>query len=95
MTASRTETRRKAWETRRERYGESGHGSAYARWSHSPVGQRAIALVIRLHNEGTLSEGQCCQALSLERVEFRKLVDDGAHDASALRQSNVSPGRDT
>lgn len=70
--------RKKAWETRRAVYGPSGHAGAYAfphRREGSSVGSRALRLVILMHREAVLSEGQCCQYLGLDRVEFRKLCD--------------------
>lgn len=67
--------RSKAWATRRAKYGARGHAGAYTRPS-DPVGRRALALVMRLHHEGALSEGQCCHALGLDRIEFRKLCDE-------------------
>lgn len=73
--ADLTAVRARAWKTRRERYGERGHGGSYTRWSRDPVGCRALALVVRLHHEEALSEGQCCAALGMERVAFRKLCD--------------------
>jgi hypothetical protein len=39
------------------------------------LGDRALALVLRLHREGILSEGQCCRELDLDRVTFRILAD--------------------
>lgn len=69
-----------AWETRRAKYGPRGHNGSYSRPYH-PLGLRAIRLVLRLHEEGTLSEGQCCKALDLDRVEFRALVDAGGRHA--------------
>ena len=35
----------------------------------------ALALIARLHNDGMLSEGQCCSALEMDRIEFRAMVD--------------------
>lgn len=64
----------KAWETRRAKYGPRGHDGAYTRPSH-PLGLKALRLVLKLHAEGTLSEGQCCKALDLDRVELRALAD--------------------
>jgi len=64
----------RAWETRRAKYGDRGHNGAYIRPA-SALGRRALALVMRLHDEGTLSEGQCCKALDLDRVEFRIMRD--------------------
>jgi len=37
--------------------------------------QLAHTLIARLHHEGFLSEGQCCSALDMDRVEFRTMVD--------------------
>lgn len=42
---------------------------------HTYFGMRALSLLVRLYCEGTLSEGQCCKALAIDRVEFRTLVD--------------------
>jgi hypothetical protein len=36
----------------------------------------ARSLIFALHEDGTLSEGQCCKALGMERVDFRTLVDE-------------------
>lgn len=69
-----SEVRRRAWETRRAKYGQRGHAGAYA-GPRSALGLRALQLVAWLHEEGTLSEGQCCKALDMERVEFRIMCD--------------------
>lgn len=66
--------REKAWETRRQKYGSRGHAGSYSR-PPSGLERSALAMIVRLHEEGTLSEGQCCRGLNLERVEFRKLCD--------------------
>lgn len=70
-----SEAREKAWETRRAKYGPRGHSGSYSRWQIEPLGRFALNLVIHLHREATLSEGQCCKALNIERVAFRRLVD--------------------
>lgn len=72
-----SDPRARAWSTRRERYGQQGHSHvAYSsRGPGKTIGMLALKLVIRLHREGTLSEGQCCKALDLDRVHFRTLVD--------------------
>lgn len=67
--------RDRAWATRREKYGEHGHAGSYRR-PVDPVGRKALALVVSLHLQETLSEGQCCAALNLDRVSFRQIVDD-------------------
>ena len=46
--------RRRAWATRREKYGARGHGGAYTR-GPSAAGVGALRMVIRLHAEGVLS----------------------------------------
>ena len=71
---SETEARAKAWATRRERYGSRGHSGAYRR-PPSSLGPRALDVVLRLHDEGTLSEGQCCAYLDLDRLELRRMHD--------------------
>lgn len=43
----------------------------------------ALRLVWKLHAEGTLSEGQCCKALGIERVEFRIICDEFANESVA------------
>lgn len=70
------DVRRRAWATRRAKYGQQGHGSSYTRWQVEPTGRRALALVIRLHHEEVLSEGQCCTALGLDRITFRTVCDE-------------------
>src|SRR5687767_54596 len=93
----RESPRAKAWTTRREKYGERGHSGSYRRPTDS-LGRRALALVIRLHHEATLSEGQCCKALRLDRVDFRRLCDaasqkltlDGASHTITTEPTDVS-----
>lgn len=69
-----SEARAKAWETRRAKYGPRGHDGYHRRPARS-LELRALKLIVRLHEEGTLSEGQCCKALDLDRVDFREMVD--------------------
>lgn len=71
-----SEIRAKAWATRRQRYGPAGHRGSYSRCGLGAVARRALTLMVRLHYEGTLSEGQCCKALDIDRVSFRRLCDD-------------------
>jgi len=68
-----SEARAAAWATRRFKYGPSGHAGSYTRTSY--LERRALALVLRLHNEGTLSEGQCVAWLNIDRVTLRTLAD--------------------
>lgn len=61
-----------AWKTRRAKYGERGHSGAYA--CHRNVG--ALRMVINLHREAVLSEGQVAHGTGLDRVEIRRLVQE-------------------
>lgn len=72
-----SEARSKAWETRRAKYGPCGHNSGYARGgrARTALGSLALKLIVRLHREGTLSEGQCCKALDVDRVDWRAICD--------------------
>ena len=74
-----SEVRRRSWETRRAKYGERGHSGSYARHQNYH-GRRALAWIIQMHRDAVLSEGQCCTALDMDRVNFRRLVDEATHD---------------
>ncbi|MBB5765672.1 hypothetical protein HNR01_005332 [Methylorubrum rhodesianum] len=75
--ADRSEVRRKSWETRRQRYGDRGHAGSYARpAAPCPCCAGLLPLVIRLHREGVLSEGQVVKASGLSRIEVRRLADE-------------------
>jgi len=72
-----SDVRKTAWETRRAKYGKRGHAGSYSR---GPAGKcrhcsAAVSLVMRLHNDGVLSEGQVAKALQLDRIEVRELAD--------------------
>ena len=41
----------------------------------SNAGRRAVELVIDLHLQGILSEGQVATALGLDRIEIREIAD--------------------
>jgi len=68
-----SEIRRRAWVTRREKYGERGHAGSYQRPTLRET--LALLLIVRLHEGGVLSEGQCATALQMDRVAFRKICD--------------------
>lgn len=75
MSGDLLAARKASWKTRREKYGPRGHGGSYSRWTKDPLGVRALALVLQLHREEILSEGQVCQALDIDRVALREMVD--------------------
>ena len=70
----------RAWKTRREKYGERGHGGAYchpkpiytARWNERLNSMQDM--LIRLYRQGVLSEGQVSKACGLDRVTCRDLA---------------------
>lgn len=80
MSEAVADVRKRAWKTRREKYGERGHGGAYchpkpiytARWNER-LNSMQDAL-IRLYREGVLSEGQVSKATGLDRVSCRDLA---------------------
>ncbi len=83
------DVRKRAWETRRDAYGQSGHAGAYRR----PVaGSGAVDLLIRLYREGVVSEGQISTATGLDRVTIRTLADRQA--ASTPSPTHETGGRD-
>lgn len=69
-----SEVRKEAWETRRKRYGNHGHNGSYARPCQTC--KQAIAFIVRLLDEGTISEGQAAKATGLHRISLREMVDD-------------------
>lgn len=89
--------RKQAWATRRANYGPQGHRGYAPRQSSGG----ALRLVIQLHAEGVLSEGQVSQATGLDRVEIRRrreaVEEMAAFAALAVRQAtpaleSPSPG---
>jgi hypothetical protein len=73
---SLSEIRKRAWETRRQKYGVAGHAGSYARTtSPCPACHGAVGLLIRLHREGVLSEGQIAKATGIDRISIRELAD--------------------
>lgn len=70
-----SDARKRGWETRRKKYGNTGH----ARGAYGHGGDHVAsmqALLIRLHEEGVLSEGQVSKATGLHRITVRKLADE-------------------
>jgi hypothetical protein len=75
-----SEVRRRAWATRRQKYGEQGYAGSYHRTPCvCPNCKGALDLIIRLHNEGVLSEGQVAKATGLYRIDIRILADEQAN----------------
>jgi hypothetical protein len=82
-----SEARKQAWATRRAKYGDRGHASSYSRTATPcPACQGAVALLIRLLHEGSLSEGQVARATQLDRISIRRMGEEHAE------RSSPSPG---
>lgn len=47
----------------------------------------ALNWILDMHDKGEISEGQCCAKLNMERVAFRKMVDEH-RDAMILADMN-------
>lgn len=79
MSESISDIRKRAWKTRREMYGHLGHNGSYSR-NPGPCAacDRMRALLVRLHVEGTLSEGQVAKATGMHRIDVRKAADEYA-----------------
>ncbi|MHC2481587.1 hypothetical protein [Rhizobium leguminosarum] len=79
MSESISEIRRRAWATRREKYGHLGHNGSYTR-EPGPCSacDRMRAVLVRLHVEGILSEGQVAKATGMHRIDVRKAGDEYA-----------------
>lgn len=71
--------RRLAWETRRKKYGTRGHNGTYSRCScdKSESDQKLARLVAYCLADGLMSEGQVSKVIEAERLQVRKLRDDG------------------
>lgn len=86
VPANISEIRKTAWATRRATYGERGHAGSYSRGA-GPSHPKMLALIIRLHVEGALSEGQVAKATDLHRIEIRKLADDYVNTAHKFSEA--------
>lgn len=73
-----TEVRHRAWKTRRVKYGPRGHCGVYSRNPRTACGdcKRMTDLIVRLHVDGVLSEGQAAKATGLDRVALRIRADN-------------------
>lgn len=77
MDENISEIRKRAWRTRREKYGPRGNNGSYTRGpSACQQCERMVALLVRLHHEGCASEGQVAKATGLHRIEIRRRADE-------------------
>lgn len=81
------DVRKRAWETRRKKYGPRGHSGNYSRMQDQGALKRMTALIVRLHVEGILSEGQAASATGLHRIELRKRADEFSEIADSKYQN--------
>ena len=77
MDESVSDIRRRAWVTRRAKYGERGHNGSYLRSGgpECPHCARMIDAIVRFHVLGDLSEGQAAKATGLYRIDLRERAD--------------------
>ena len=74
-----SEIRKRAWQTRRAKYGKRGHSGGYCydrKLGPCEHCKRMTELIVKLLDEGCASEGQAAKATGLLRVELRRRVDD-------------------
>ena len=71
------DVRKRAWATRRAKYGPRGHNSPYSRPRVVACEDclRMTHLIVKLYAEGVLSEGQASKATGLPRVDLRRMAD--------------------
>lgn len=74
------DVRRRAWKTRREKYGPRGHAGycpqlrpVYSAPWHARM-RSMEAMLIKLYRQGVLSEGQVSKATGLDRISCRDLA---------------------
>ena len=68
--------RQKAWQTRRAKYGDKGHGGSYSRSTDDKQrADRMEGFIIGLHNQEVLTEGQAVKATGLDRITLRIKAD--------------------
>ena len=80
-----TDARKRGWDTRRQKYGSTGH----ARGAYGHGGDHVVSmqdLLIRLHEEGVLSEGQVAKATGLHRITVRNMADDYRNSLPETRE---------
>lgn len=77
MGESVSDMRRRAWVTRRAKYGERGHNGSHLRSGGSKCQHcaRLIDAIVRLHIDGILSKGQAAKATGLHRIDLRERAD--------------------
>ena len=76
-----SEVRKRAWATRREKYGAKGHGGYVHERGENPSLRTMRNLIAKLVNEGVVSEGQAAKAMMIPRIEVRKICDEVRSDS--------------
>lgn len=75
-----TAARQRGWETRRKKYGKSGHAGVYERgpmWHTVRDEKRLARLVAVCLNDGLLTEGQVSKIIEADRLRVREVRDEG------------------
>ena len=85
------DSRSKAWEARRKKYGPRGNSGSYWRGTHASDAVRQRRMLARLvayvHGADLLTEGQIARVLDTHRLDVRELEDAGRE---VLDQSPIS-----
>ena len=92
MSEAIADIRKRAWKTRREKYGERGHSGPdgtklivySARWNERLRSMQDM--LIRLYRQGVLSEGQVSKACGIDRVSCRDLAIQQATKEAAVEE---------
>jgi len=96
MSEAVSDIRKRSWKTRREKYGERGHGGAYChpkpiytrRWNERLNSMQGC--LIRLYRQGVLSEGQVSKATGLDRVSCRDLAIQQAEGEQKVSMTDIA-----
>jgi hypothetical protein len=84
------EVRKRAWQTRRAKYGSRGHAGAYGGFRPIYAATWNVRLrmmedaLIRLYRQSVLSEGQTCKATGMDRVTVREMAIQQAEKESRV-----------
>ena len=76
---SLSDARKRAWATRRAKYGDRGHSGGYCydrKLGPCEHCRRMTDFIVRMLRDGCASEGQAARATGLLRTELRRRVDD-------------------
>lgn len=74
MSADIKDVRRRAWETRRKKYGVRGHRGTYTRGGMCGSCERMREAIAALYNADVISEGRALSLTGLSQASFRYIA---------------------